>query len=101
MSGDALRESTSPVAQVFEDARNAVLDDRGETHGGIHENFGQTSELWSSYLDTDLSPVDVAVMMVLLKASRQKCGSQDPDHYTDMAGYAAIANGLTNGECDE
>jgi hypothetical protein len=91
------RGEDSPVAQVFHDASDAVLDDRGETHGGIHENFGQTASFWSDYLDADVTPTDVAVMMVLMKASRQKCGSEDPDHYTDIAGYAAIANGLSNG----
>lgn len=92
------RTNNGPVAQVFTNARDAVLDDRGETHGGIDENFGQTAAFWSAYTGSDITPVDVAVMMVLMKASRQKCGSEDPDHYTDMAGYAAIANGLANPE---
>lgn len=101
MSTDSARSADSPVAAVFDGAREAVLDDRGETHGGIHENFGQTAAFWSDYLGADVTPTDVAVMMVLMKASRQKCGSEDPDHYTDMAGYAAIANGLANGETGE
>lgn len=94
MTEDELRHDDSPVRDVFESAREAVLDDRGETHGSIDENFGQTAAFWSHYLDTTVTPTDVAVMMVLMKASRQKCGSTDPDHYIDMAGYAAIANGL-------
>lgn len=94
---DDMREQDSPVARVFEESREAVLDDRGETHGGIHDNFGQTAAFWSAYLGADVTPYDVAVMMVLLKASRQKSGDTDPDHYIDMAGYAAIANGLANG----
>lgn len=97
MSNEDIRAPVSAVGQVFEEASNAVLDDRGETHGGIHENFEQTAAVWSEYLGADVSAVDVAVMMVMLKASRQKCGSEDSDHYVDMAGYAAIANGLANG----
>lgn len=85
------------VEQVFEEASEAVLDDRGETHGGLEENFGQIAEFWSSYLGTEVSPVDVASMMVLMKISRSKCGDTAPDHFVDTAGYAAIANGLANG----
>lgn len=98
MPTDDKRAEDSPVADVFENAREAVLDDRGETHGSIDDNFGQTAQFWTHYLGVKVTPTDVAVMMVLMKASRQKAGSTDPDHYTDMAGYAAIANGLANGE---
>jgi hypothetical protein len=50
-----------------------------------------TAALWSAYLGVDISDMDVAQMMVLLKASRIKCGDGTVlDHYVDQCGYSAI-----------
>ena len=50
MKTDQQGNENSAVAKVFDDASSAVLDDRGETHGSINDNFGQTAEFWSSLL---------------------------------------------------
>lgn len=91
---------------VLDEARKAVGEDRGPTHGTMHGNFEATAGLWSAYLSSKfdknimLEPMDAAQMMVLLKVSRTIHG--DPahaDHYTDMAGYSAIAGALAiNGD---
>lgn len=84
------------IEQSLTAARKAVLDDREETHGTLTENFGQVSEFWSTYLGVEITEVDVAVMMVLMKASRQKAGTNKFDHYADMVGYSSIAAGFSD-----
>jgi hypothetical protein len=69
-----------------------VLGNRGITHGEAYANMSHTAVLWGAYLSTYVSPVDVAIMMVMLKASRIKTGdATHRDSFVDMCGYAAIA----------
>lgn len=45
--------------------------------------------LWSAYYGWKFSPVDVAMMMALLKIVRIKTGTETEDSFVDLAGYAA------------
>ena len=83
------------VEALVQEAGETVLSGREDTHGHIRDNFQQISEFWSSYLGTQVSPSDVAIMMVMLKISRQSVGSEEWDHYVDMIGYSAIAGALS------
>nr|DAK94186.1 MAG TPA: hypothetical protein [Caudoviricetes sp.] len=47
--------------------------------------------LWTAYTGNDISPVDVAQMMILLKVARAKGNPKHQDNWVDMAGYAACA----------
>lgn len=76
-------------------AIGAVCCDREEEYGSPADNFRLTAQLWSDYLQTKISAGDVALMMVLLKVSRVKCGHPKADSFVDMAGYSAIAGELT------
>ncbi|RPJ29590.1 MAG: hypothetical protein EHM33_00550 [Chloroflexi bacterium] len=68
-----------------------ALGNRGIQHGEAHRNMHHTAALWSAYLGVEISNIDVAQMMVLLKASRIKCGDNTVlDHYADQCGYSAI-----------
>jgi hypothetical protein len=49
--------------------------------------------MWSAYLGVDVTEVDVAAMMVLLKVSRSR-SSDHSDNWVDVCGYAAIAGEL-------
>jgi len=69
-------------------AAKLVDGDRNDAHGRKQDNFQNISMLWSAYLGMDLSPKDVANMMVLLKVARTKTGRFNEDDYIDMAGYA-------------
>ena len=79
------------VSALLADADNTVTADRGETHGHLTDNFEQIASFWSAYLGQEIDPVDVAMMMVLTKISRQRVGSRDMDHYEDILGYGSIA----------
>lgn len=87
-----------PCVSILNEAANLIGGDRNKTHGNKRRNFEHTALLWSAYLSDQLNaslrPDQVAVMMALLKISRTASGTPIRDHYTDMAGYAAIAGEL-------
>ena len=76
---------------ILDSAADIVLQDRENMYGSPENSFEMISDLWSAYLDTSISPHDVGIMMVLLKISRIRTGTFNPDSYIDIAGYAACA----------
>ncbi len=71
-----------------------VLYQRGQTHnadGGLENSFNMIAEFWTTYLKHPITPHDVAIMMMLLKTARARCGNYCADNYVDMGGYAACA----------
>lgn len=46
--------------------------DREEDYGDMYQNHRRIATLWSGYLGHEVSPEDVAAMMVLLKIGRSK-----------------------------
>ena len=77
--------------QTLATAEELISGDRHREYGPALAQHSRISGLWSAYLGHDVSPVDVAMMMVLLKASRVKAGGSAGDSFVDMAGYAALA----------
>lgn len=70
---------------ILEAARQkAVLGEREDT-------FGEISLLWTGYLEREVTPRDVCMMMILLKVARVSCGYSVFDSLVDIAGYAACA----------
>ena len=70
---------------------------REHEYGNKKENHENIANLWSAYLDHNVSAHDVAILMLLLKIARAKFGNPSADTYIDMVGYSAIAGEL----CDE
>ena len=77
----------------------SVVEERDKTHGNYRENFEHCAELWGAYLQMPIAPAQVAVLMALLKFSREQSGSAHPDHFLDALGYVALAGALS-GEGD-
>ena len=70
---------------------NLVEGDRQKDYGDKVKNHTNIAKLWSAYLDINISPHDVAIMMSLLKVARTKLGEVSKDTYIDMSAYSAIA----------
>lgn len=87
---------------MLHEAARIVAGDRNETHGAAERSFQAIANLWNAYLagskGGDLTAVDVAQMMVLLKIARASNGKFVRDHAVDAAGYAALAGELA---CDD
>ena len=75
---------------ILRTAEELINGDRHEDYGPALEQHSRIAALWSAYLSHDVSPVDVSIMMVLLKASRIKAGGPAGDSFIDIAGYSAL-----------
>lgn len=86
------------------DAAGAAVADRGLNYGKPEANFQRIANLWNAHLsnrfaegyggDTTvmlptLTPVDIAMMMALMKLARTQHMPSHMDSWIDLAGYAA------------
>ena len=84
---------------ILEIAKGLVTKTRAGSHGDMVAQHAVAGEVWSIYLRArgKLAPGaaidagDVAMMMDLLKVSREAIGAFNADNYIDGAGYWAIA----------
>jgi hypothetical protein len=85
------------VAQKMEILQGAAkaVQNRHDRHGDYRASHQRIASLWSAYLGKPVTPTDVARMMILLKVARSQVGDEsDPDHATDIAGYADLLQKL-------
>jgi len=81
--------------EILAEADLIVNKDRSATHGEPEDNFRTIALLYSAYLDAidynsnGLQAHDVAVLNILQKVSRIATSPNHPDHWVDIAGYAA------------
>lgn len=75
--------------ETLENALKCVCGERQDQYGTPENNFGRIAKLWTAYLGYEVSSVDVAMMMAMLKIARIKTGSATDDSFVDLAGYAA------------
>ena len=68
-----------------------AVHDRAGTYGKPEDNARRIAALWNAYLENrTIKPVDVGIMMALLKAARlAEC--PHVDGFIDGAGYFAYA----------
>lgn len=84
--------------QVLLNANEIVNGARQNTYGNPEDCFKIIGDMWGGYLGIDVSPTDVAMLMILLKIARSKNSQKYADNYIDIAGYAACAGELSNAE---
>ena len=75
---------------VLDEARRIIYGDREKTYGSPSKNLKVIARFWGEYLGTSLSPEDVCVMMILLKAARLRNTPGHRDSVVDICGYAAL-----------
>lgn len=79
----------------LEEAGKIVRGSREDTYGPAERNLSRIAEMWSAYLSVPLTARQVAVMMVLLKASRDAFKPKH-DNMVDICGYAYLADMIDN-----
>ena len=82
--------------EILEEAKRCVTGQREQDYGTPESNFGLIADLWSEYLGMGIAPVDVAMMMCILKIARIRNGGGSGDSFVDLAGYAACAGELSS-----
>ncbi len=80
--------------EVLEAAKVCVCGKREQDYGSPENNFATIAALWEAYTGHKYTPVDVAMMMALLKIARIKSGGGTGDSFVDLAGYAACGGEL-------
>lgn len=85
---------------VLEEAHKIIYGDREKTYGHPSKNLETIAKMWNAYLlalpERALTPQDVSVMMILLKAARLANDPSHRDSVVDICGYAALIE-----RCDE
>lgn len=75
--------------KILDDAHAIVSTNRASSNTGPEDSFKTIAGLWSSFLDKDVKPSEVAIMLGLLKIARLKTNPVHRDSWVDLAGYAA------------
>jgi hypothetical protein len=81
--------------EIFEEAKRLTATDRQDKYGTPYNNHRRIANLWSAYLDQEITPEQVAIMMVLMKVARSM-QEHHLDNYIDGSAYFAIAGELAN-----
>jgi len=76
-------------ADILSAAAQAVTVDRAATHGEAEQSFAQIAALWSVRLGVEITPEQVAILLVDLKTVRAWGNPGHLDNWIDIAGYAA------------
>lgn len=74
---------------LIEKAERIVNQDRNARYGGPEESFTTIAKLWSVFLGVEISPLQVAGCMILLKLARLKKTPTHEDSVVDGIGYFA------------
>ena len=80
--------------EILELANNCITGQRERDYGSPESNFKLIADFWSLYKGVDFSPIDVSMMMSLLKIARICNGGGSGDSFVDLAGYAACGGEL-------
>ncbi len=80
--------------EILDKAKACVCGDREQDYGSPENNFRRIAEFWTTYLGFDVSTVDVAAMLAMLKIARIASGNAKEDNWVDLAGYAACGGEL-------
>ncbi len=84
--------------EILDYAEKCVCTNREQEYGSPENNFRCISDLWSAYKGVEFSPLDVSMMMALLKIARIKTGTAKEDSFVDLAGYAACGGEIATEE---
>ena len=90
-------ETPTDCPQSLLDAAKQIVDERGKDYGDSQKSFERIAKFWSAYKGVEITPKDVAAMMILLKISRWVT-SDKPDTLLDIVGYAECAAKLNKAE---
>ena len=88
--------------QILAEASRIVSSDRNLQYGPPEDSFTTIAAYWTVYLqqekliphDQNLPPLQVGMMLALMKVARAHASPGKADTYIDLAGYAACAGGI-------
>lgn len=84
--------------EILKTAQSIINGEREGTYGKAEDSFKTIAALWSGYLNTNISSVDVANLMILMKVARNSTGVYKEDNWIDICGYAALGGEIQEKE---
>lgn len=89
-------------SKFLKEVEGIVNNNRNAQYGGAEDSFLCIASLWTAYLQTAMhlgkplriSPLDVALMMDLMKTARLAANPTHYDSWIDKAGYSACGGGI-------
>ena len=85
-------------SDILHEAETQITGQREQDYGSPENNFALIANLWSDYLDAEVTALDVAMMMCLLKIARIKNGGGTGDSFVDICGYGACGGEIYDGK---
>ncbi len=82
--------------KILDEAKRLTATDRNDIYGDPSENHQRIADLWSVYLETEISPSQVALCLSLVKIARLIESPNHLDSYIDLAAYSAIAGEISD-----
>lgn len=76
--------------EILSKAKSIINGERQGTYGDAEDSLQTIADMWSAYLNTEISSEDVANMMILMKVARNSSGVYKDDNWIDICGYAAL-----------
>jgi len=75
--------------QLLHKAEELINGDRAKEYGDAKKNFEDIAKLWSVVLGIEVTPQQMALCMIMVKAARLMKTDHE-DSWIDIAGYAAL-----------
>lgn len=82
----------------LDEAKKCVCGGREHDYGTPEDSFGLIAKLCGVWLQKDVTALDVAIMMSMLKQARIKRNKEKEDSYIDACGYLACAGEIATKE---
>jgi hypothetical protein len=76
--------------EILQEAARLTAKDRQKIYGDPRTNHCRIADLWTVYLEHQITPQQVAICMALVKIARLM-ETETADSFVDLAAYAAIA----------
>ena len=94
-------------AEILRAAEKCVCGEREQDYGSPENNFQAIADLWNAYLRAQyngccklLAPLDVAMLMALLKVGRIATGTATRDSFVDACGYLACGGEIISNQTE-
>jgi hypothetical protein len=83
--------------EILQEAARLTAKDRQNIYGDPRTNHCRIADLWTTYLEQQITPQQVAICMALVKVARLM-QTETEDSFVDLAAYASIAGEIATNQ---
>lgn len=84
--------------KILLSAIKIITQDRNDQYGEPEDSFQVIADLWSAWMGTPFTVLDVASLLILMKLARLHHNVGHVDSWIDIAGYAGCAGEIATKE---